>query len=192
MAFRVQIRRGTASQWSAENPILLEGEFAIETDTRKFKIGDGITTWNNLTYATQGETGRSIQYIWDGTRLGIKQEGESSYTYVDLKGEKGDAGATTWAGIIDKPTEFMPISHEHDILYYKKETVDTKLNAKVDKVANKGLSTNDYTDTEKAKNQTNVDDINGLQKIRIHEGTTQPTDTRFWYDPSDISGVVRK
>mgnify|MGYP001350161153 CR=1 FL=1 len=192
MAFRIQIRRGTANQWTAENPILLDGELAIETDTRKFKIGNGITTWNNLPYATQGEAGKSLQYVWDGTRLGIKREGETSYTYVDLKGDEGKPGTTTWEGITDKPTEFMPIPHEHDILYYKKETVDTKLNAKVDKVANKGLSTNDYTDTEKAKNQSNADNIFALQKIRIYEGVTEPTDTRFWYDPNDTSGVVRK
>lgn len=185
MAYRIQLRRGTASQWSTENPILLEGEFAIETDTKKFKIGDGITTWNNLSYATQGEPGKSIQYIWDGTRLGIKQEGETTYTYVDLKGEKGDAGTTTWEGIIDKPTEFMPIQHDHNILYYTKLEEDEKLNKKVDKVTGKGLSSNDYSDTEKTKNQTNADNITALQKVRIYEGTTQPTDTRFWYDPTD-------
>ena len=27
--------------------------------------------------------------------------------------------------------------------------------------------------------------IKHLQDVRIHEGTTEPTDTKFWYDPSD-------
>ncbi|NLJ90722.1 MAG: hypothetical protein GX323_07450, partial [Clostridiales bacterium] len=98
MAYRVQIRRGTAAQWQQANPVLLDGEFAIEKDTRKFKIGDGTTAWNDLPYATQGETGlqgpmgKSIQYIWSGTQLGIRVEGESTYQYVDLIGPKGDKG----------------------------------------------------------------------------------------------------
>lgn len=95
MAYRTLIRRGTAVQWSTVNPILLAGEFAVETDTRKFKIGDGVTDWNTLLYATQGESGKSVEYIWDGTSLGIRQEGELEYQYVDLKGESGNAGFTT-------------------------------------------------------------------------------------------------
>ena len=31
----------TAAQWSAANPVLLAGEIGIESDTRKFKFGDG-------------------------------------------------------------------------------------------------------------------------------------------------------
>ncbi len=57
MAFRIQTRRGTASEWTAANPVLLDGEWAVESDTRKFKIGDGITPWNDLLYVTQGEQG---------------------------------------------------------------------------------------------------------------------------------------
>ena len=57
MAFRIQTRRGTASEWTAANPVLLDGEWAAERDTRKFKIGDGVTPWNDLPYVTQGEQG---------------------------------------------------------------------------------------------------------------------------------------
>lgn len=45
---QIQIRRGTATQWSTANPILASGEFGYETDTGKFKIGDGTTAWNSL------------------------------------------------------------------------------------------------------------------------------------------------
>jgi hypothetical protein len=40
---QLQFRRGTVSEWSDSNPILAEGEMAIETDTDLFKIGDGTT-----------------------------------------------------------------------------------------------------------------------------------------------------
>lgn len=51
---RIQHRRGTASQWSLANPTLSSGEFGYETDTKKFKLGDGATAWNALGYATSG------------------------------------------------------------------------------------------------------------------------------------------
>lgn len=46
----IKLRRGTATQWSGTNPILAEGEIGLETNTRKFKVGDGVTAWNSLTY----------------------------------------------------------------------------------------------------------------------------------------------
>jgi hypothetical protein len=46
---QIQIRRGTAAQWTSANPILASGEFGYETDTGYFKIGDGTTAWNTLT-----------------------------------------------------------------------------------------------------------------------------------------------
>ena len=48
----IKLRRGTASEWTTANPILAAGEMGIETDTRKFKFGDGTTPWNTLAYAS--------------------------------------------------------------------------------------------------------------------------------------------
>jgi len=50
MATKIQLRRGTASAWNLANPVLAEGEMGVETDTSKFKIGDGISAWNSLSY----------------------------------------------------------------------------------------------------------------------------------------------
>jgi len=50
MATRMQQRRGTASQWTTANPVLNAGEMGWESDTNKFKIGDGTTAWSSLTY----------------------------------------------------------------------------------------------------------------------------------------------
>ena len=47
---QIQIRRGTASQWTSANPTLAAGEWGFETDTQKGKIGDGSTAWNSLAY----------------------------------------------------------------------------------------------------------------------------------------------
>ena len=48
----IKLRRGTAAEWTTANPILAAGEMGIETDTRKFKFGDGTTPWNTLAYAS--------------------------------------------------------------------------------------------------------------------------------------------
>ena len=49
---RVQMaqRKDTAANWTAANPILLSGEIGYETDSKKFKIGDGSSNWNTLAY----------------------------------------------------------------------------------------------------------------------------------------------
>ncbi len=48
MTVRIQLRRDTAAQWQSINPTLLSGEIGIETDTLKFKIGNGLR-WNQIT-----------------------------------------------------------------------------------------------------------------------------------------------
>ena len=48
---RLQLRRGTSSEWTAANPRLAAGEIGIETDTNTFKFGDGSALWNSLDYA---------------------------------------------------------------------------------------------------------------------------------------------
>jgi hypothetical protein len=50
MATRMQQRRGTQAQWTAANPILAAGEIGFETDTSKFKMGNGSSTWSALQY----------------------------------------------------------------------------------------------------------------------------------------------
>lgn len=50
---RIQIRNDTAANWKAANPVLLKGELGIEIDTRKMKIGDGISTYTALKYVSE-------------------------------------------------------------------------------------------------------------------------------------------
>lgn len=57
MAYRIQFRRDTSTNWINNNPILLQGEFGYELDTGYAKIGDGSTPWSSLIYF--GGTGPS-------------------------------------------------------------------------------------------------------------------------------------
>ena len=59
MSVTIQLRRGTASQWSTANPVLAVGEIGIVTDTLAYKIGDGVTAWNAL-------ANRELTGVFDG------------------------------------------------------------------------------------------------------------------------------
>jgi hypothetical protein len=48
----IQVRRGTASEWRVANSTLSAGEWGFETDTKRYKIGDGLTSWNSLAYSS--------------------------------------------------------------------------------------------------------------------------------------------
>jgi hypothetical protein len=68
MAINIQLRRDTAANWTAANPLLLDGEFGIESDSKKFKLGDGVTHWNALPYGgPQGVTPPELitELAWD-------------------------------------------------------------------------------------------------------------------------------
>ena len=49
MSTKILFRRDTAANWTSVNPVLLAGEIGIETDTYKFKIGNG-SRWNQQTF----------------------------------------------------------------------------------------------------------------------------------------------
>jgi hypothetical protein len=56
MAKRIQLRRDSRQNWIDINPILAQGEIGVDLDQKNFKIGDGFTRWNNLSYiVTLGE-----------------------------------------------------------------------------------------------------------------------------------------
>lgn len=65
---QIQVRRGTAAQWTSANPTLANGEWGYETDTNKAKIGNGSTAWNSLSYIITGATG-TVTSVTAGTGL---------------------------------------------------------------------------------------------------------------------------
>lgn len=114
-----QYWRAPASAWTSSNPILGLNEIGQETDTLKYKVGDGVTAWNSLAYnemaGPQGDPGEDGYTPVKGVDYFDGEDGEDS-TVPGPKGDKGDTGdpgTTTWAGITDKPTVFTPDTHGH-------------------------------------------------------------------------------
>lgn len=52
MPQQIQLRRGTAAEWTSADPTLAEGEMGVELDTLKYKVGDGSTAWSALDYSS--------------------------------------------------------------------------------------------------------------------------------------------
>jgi len=98
MAIQIQLRRDTATQWTALNPTLAQGELAVEIDTLKFKIGDGTTVWASLGYFTQGAQGSQGSVWYSGAGVPGAGLGVLGDWYLDTTSaayyEK--TGTSTW------------------------------------------------------------------------------------------------
>ena len=98
MAVNIQLRRDTSATWASVNPTLMEGEFGLERDTKKLKVGDGATPWNSLPYVLNADM---LKSVYDSNNDGT----------VD----SADYAATApWDGITNKPSTYPPSVHGHD------------------------------------------------------------------------------
>ena len=85
---KIVMRNDTAANWTEKNSVLMKGEFGVETDTNKFKIGDGIKAWADLPYAGADES----------VIKSIINENRDTCSYVDLtEGQEDADGLATLA-----------------------------------------------------------------------------------------------
>lgn len=108
---RFKLRNDTAVNWTAADPVLLLGEIGVETDTRRYKIGDGTTAWSGLSYyidgvairgqcskMTDGTIDITTQGTYVTTGLTATMDSDTAYGMVlgttDAFGLKNDSGST--------------------------------------------------------------------------------------------------
>ena len=95
MTSRLQNRRDIASAWTSANPTLAAGEMGLETDTSKWKMGDGTTPWNSLAYAySAGSAGAQGT---TGSQGAIGAQGLQGIT--GAQGQVGQQGITGTQGL---------------------------------------------------------------------------------------------
>lgn len=89
MTVKIQLRRGLAANWTSSNPTLAEGELGLETDTGKFKVGNGVNQWTGLSYSSgvAGATGAT------------GSPGATGPTGAGATGATGALGATGATGV---------------------------------------------------------------------------------------------
>lgn len=104
MATQIQVRRDLSSNWNSVNPILAQGEMGLETDTNKFKFGNGTDTWSLLAYAstgggsgTSGSSGSSGTSGVNGTNGTNGLDGSSGTSGVN--GTSGESGTSGTSGV---------------------------------------------------------------------------------------------
>jgi len=75
---RVQLRRGSASEWASANTVLGEGEPGFSINDNTLKIGDGVTTFSNL-------SGIAIKsdIVQAGAEEGVNVSGVQNLVFTD-------------------------------------------------------------------------------------------------------------
>ena len=77
----LQQRHDTAANWKAANPIPMDGELCFETDSKRFKIGNGAKNYNDLPYYRSDEDNgylKNLDKLYDGEDLSVKFADEIS------------------------------------------------------------------------------------------------------------------
>ena len=95
--------------------------------------------------------------------LTLQYTGGWKYTLLQASTDHASGYVQTWGyeTVVDYTEEF-PTEDTSGLTLVIKSEMDTALAGKVDKVNGKGLSTNDYDNTEKAQVATNAEDISSL------------------------------
>jgi hypothetical protein len=94
MATKIQIRRDTSENWNSLNPTLSLGELGFETNTGKFKIGNGSSAWT------------ALDYFLDSSDIAVYLTAASASTIYATKAELASvnlvsASAAVVAAIVD-------------------------------------------------------------------------------------------
>ncbi len=102
MLIQMVLRRGTTAEWTSANPVLASGELALDTSQSKFKIGDGVTPWNSLAFATgtAGSSGLNPVFSRQGTLATLTG---TQRLYVERTGTIGVVRASVGTPSVGSP-----------------------------------------------------------------------------------------
>lgn len=106
MPVTIQMRRGTAAQWTTADPVLASGEPGLETDTGRMKVGDGSTGWTGLAYASEASTYTHTQAVPEASWSIVHSLGHRpSVTVIDSAGESV-MGKVTYVSLDEVTVDF--------------------------------------------------------------------------------------
>ena len=93
MVTKLKIRRDNSTVWNLINPVLEQGEPAVELDTGRMKIGDGISTYVELPYTSSTGAGGTSTIAWGDITGTIASNGAlaTALSNKEAKANKGIA-----------------------------------------------------------------------------------------------------
>ncbi len=128
---RLVLRHDIASNWKTNNPVLLNGEIGLETDTYKLKVGDGVNSWNDLRYyispmgfyeATVENGGDHIVAINEVVGSAAKEIGDIAIVKETISGDKVAHTGYIWDGSTWKA---MDGNYNAENVYFDQDLVTT-------------------------------------------------------------------
>jgi hypothetical protein len=140
---RIQVRRGTAAQWTSANPTLAAGELGVESDTNLFKFGNGSSTWTALAYANNSDVAIG-EISQDAINTALTMGAGLTKTYND--------GANT-----------ITITVDSSVVALKTYVDSTALTAKSEAIADAGTA----ADTKIETHRVDTTDVHGIADTSV-------------------------
>ena len=155
---RIQVRRGTASQWTSANPTLAAGELGVESDTNLFKFGNGSTAWTSLAYANNSDVAIG-EISQDAINTALTMGAGLTKTYND--------GANTITITVDSSVVALKSYVDSAVSTHEADT--TSVHGIADTAA---LATKTYADSAVSTHEADTTSVHGIADTSILVTTT--------------------
>jgi len=176
MAVRQQQRRGTAAQWTSANPILSAAEIGYETDTNKFKIGDGTNRWSTLSYFVDLDTmiagAPGLLNSLDEIAAAINDDPAFFTTIASSISSKAPIASPTFTGTVSGVTKSMVGLSSVDNTADTAKPVSTAQTAAIATAKSEAISTAASDATSKANAAKSGAETTAATALALHEADT--------------------
>jgi len=191
MAVRQQQRRGTAAQWTSANPILSAAEIGYETDTNKFKIGDGTNRWSTLSYFVDLDTmiagAPGLLNSLDEIAAAINDDPAFFTTIASSLSSKAPLASPTFTGTVSGITKSMVGLGSVDNTADSAKPVSTAQATAIATAKSEAVSTASSDATTKANNAKSGAETTAATALASHE-----SDTTNIHGIADTSALATK
>ena len=109
---KLKVRSDTATNWQSNNPVLLQGEPALETDTNKLKFGNGTSAYNDLPYVSSDAVTVEANPADEATQTLEKLKVQDSVYSIPQATEVIDLGTVTLTGTEEEASGTVTVTPE--------------------------------------------------------------------------------
>jgi hypothetical protein len=207
MAQQIQVRRGTAAEWTAANPTLATGEIGFETDTGRFKIGNGATAWTSRAYASPAPNSVSDHAAVTTNVHGITDTADliTSTILNNALNLKANLASATFTGTVVLPVDTSvgdvsatELAYVNGVTSAIQTQLDAKLATATASTTYAPLNAPTFTGTVVLPNTTSIGDVSATELAYVN-GVTSAIQTQLdakapTADPTftgTVSGVTK-